>query len=69
MVMRQNVLIKLQKCMILIIQIHLIFKNRLGGIHLFEQSKRIENLLQYQRFDHIAAAIQEKYEDFDNFLG
>ena len=40
----------------------LIFKNKLGGVHLFEQSKRIESLLQYQRFDHIAAAIQEKYE-------
>ena len=40
----------------------LVFKNRLGGIHLFEQNKRIESSLQYQRFDNIASAIQERYE-------
>ena len=40
----------------------LTFKNKLGGIHLFEQSFRIEKLLHNQRFDNIAAAMQELYE-------
>ena len=57
------------KCINKIMKMHdldntnpLVFKNRLGGIHLFEQSKRIENSLQNQRFDNIASAIQERYE-------
>jgi len=40
----------------------LIFKNKLGGIHYFQQSVRIEKSLRNQRFDNIAAAIQELYE-------
>ncbi len=40
----------------------LTFKNKLGGIHLFEQSFRIEKLLHNQRFDNIAAAMQELSE-------
>jgi len=40
----------------------LIFKNKLGGIHYFQQSVRIEKSLRNQRFDNIAAAMQELYE-------
>ena len=40
----------------------LVFKNMLGGIHYFHQSVRIEKSLRNQRFDNIAAAMQELYE-------
>ena len=57
------------KCINLITKMHdldntnsLVFKNKLGGIHLFQQNVRVEKLLHNQRFDNIAAAVQERYE-------
>ena len=58
-----------KKCILQIQKMHdlnnenlLVFKDKLGGVPLFEHLYRVEKLLHRQRFDSIAAAMQKWFE-------